>query len=257
MCARKMWQFHNWILAHQLLNCALRWKDCDTSSFPLSLLREGPGGWSTDAPVALCEALYIALTEGRPFPEAPIQARAAAASAEREYRFSKPDLNGGIGRKMSYQGKKNIPKITVSKNNYLCLSGCGNFDARCCRTLLSVSLPFHSGWWIANAYIWSHIMARGLQMCFSIVRLDCWKKYAPWNGMTGCHSDSQAERWGVFLKVSCIFFVEGIHACGEPARPENHCNAPAGTRAVCSAKHWVNSDPIVLNDIFNPLYLSI
>lgn len=66
-------------------------------------------------PQALREALYIALTEWRPFPEAPIKARAAAASVKREYRFSKLASKGGIERKMSYQGKKNIPKITVSK----------------------------------------------------------------------------------------------------------------------------------------------
>lgn len=72
-----------------LLHCALLWEDCDTASFQLNPLREGPGGWTRDAPIALCEALYIALIEGRPFPEAPIQARAAAASIKREYRFSK------------------------------------------------------------------------------------------------------------------------------------------------------------------------
>ncbi len=79
-----------WLEAlHRLLHCALRWKDCDTASFQLSLLREGPGDRTTDAPIALCEALYIALTEGRPFPEAPIQARAAAASVQEGIPFSK------------------------------------------------------------------------------------------------------------------------------------------------------------------------
>ncbi|KAF3841103.1 hypothetical protein F7725_006965 [Dissostichus mawsoni] len=51
----------------------------------------------SDAPIAHCEALYIALTQGRPFP---------AASEEGEYRFSKLDFEGGIGRNMSYQGKR-------------------------------------------------------------------------------------------------------------------------------------------------------
>lgn len=80
---------------------------------PLQLLRAGPGERTTDASVrpALREALYTALTERRPFPEAPIQARAAAASVKREI-LSELDDKGG--RTMSYQGKKNIPKITVS-----------------------------------------------------------------------------------------------------------------------------------------------
>lgn len=65
-----------------------------------------------------CEALYIAPT----FPEAPIQHPHRGNTV-----LSELDFQGG--RKMSYQGKKNIPKITVSKRTYLCFTGCGNFDA--------------------------------------------------------------------------------------------------------------------------------
>lgn len=130
-----------WLEAvHQLLWCALRWKDCDTASFQLSLLREGPGDWTTDAPIALSEALYIALTEERPFPEAPIQ---AAASVKREYRFWKLAFEGGIERNMSYQGKKNIPKITVSSTVIFCSIGCGNFDACCCKSPVSCVAVSH------------------------------------------------------------------------------------------------------------------
>lgn len=117
----------------QLLHCAPRWEDCRATSLRLSPLREGPCGWTRDAPIALGEALYIALTEGRPFPEAPIQARAAAAFAKREYRFLRPYPKGGIERKMSYQGKKNIPKITVSEGVLYASLAAGNFDASCCQ----------------------------------------------------------------------------------------------------------------------------
>lgn len=63
--------------------------------------------------------------EGRLFLEAPIQARAAAASINggisllKARYFFKKKRKGGIEQKMSYQGKKNIPKITVSKELFL------------------------------------------------------------------------------------------------------------------------------------------
>lgn len=40
------------------------------------------------------------------------------------------------------------------------------------------------------------------------------------SAMTCYHSDRQAGRWGVFLKVSCILFVEGLRArtAGSPIK---------------------------------------
>lgn len=72
-----------------LLCSAPWWTMFDTAPSSLSLLREGPPAWTTDAALlfALGEPLYISLTEGRPFPEAPIQARAATASAQRGFDF--------------------------------------------------------------------------------------------------------------------------------------------------------------------------
>lgn len=91
-----------------------RLRHCSLS--PLSPLREGPGGGGSDAPIALSEALYIALTEGRPFPKLPSR-RGPLQHPYRGNSFSETEFEGGTGRNMSYQGKKNIPKITVSKRS--------------------------------------------------------------------------------------------------------------------------------------------
>lgn len=126
----------------QLLHCALRWTDCESASSQQSRMREGPGDRTSDSPVllALCEALYIALT----FPEAPIQARAAQHPHRGNTVSSAAWLWRWTREKMSYQGKKNIPKITVSNESYLCFTGCGNFDAWLLRiTAQSDSLPFY------------------------------------------------------------------------------------------------------------------
>lgn len=68
-----------------------------------------------------------------------------SASAQREYRFFNSLTLKVDEKTMSYQGKKNIPKITVSNESYICFTGCGNFDAWLLRiTAQSDSLPFYS-----------------------------------------------------------------------------------------------------------------
>lgn len=110
---------------HQLLHCALRWKDCDITLSKLNILREGPCAWTTDAPIALCEPLHIALTRGAtiPWSSHPGEGRCSIHKrrniAFKSSVFFLKKRKGGIEQKMSYQGKKNIPKITVSKELFL------------------------------------------------------------------------------------------------------------------------------------------
>lgn len=163
--------------------------------------------------------LHLTDTEGRPFPEAPIQARAAAASAQRGYDFwqntthkkhyYKNNNNNNHKTTMSYQGKKNIPKITVSTKKK--------------RGIMHASL------------VVATLMAGVAHLCMSvftatrILRIRATSASQGWDffplplsdltagsrrasAMTCYHSDRQADRWDVFLKVSCILFVEVIRA---------------------------------------------
>lgn len=81
--------------------------------------------WTTDAPIALCEPLHIALTRGAtiPWSSHPGEGRCSIHKrgdiAFKSSVFFLKKRKGGIEQKMSYQGKKNIPKITVSKELFL------------------------------------------------------------------------------------------------------------------------------------------
>lgn len=218
---------------HQLLHPAPWRPICDTAPFSLSLLREGPPAWTTDAQLlwALGEALYITLTEGRPFPEAPIQARAATASAQRgtilaERSSKKNRKERGktclTKEKRTSQRSQWVKKKIIIKGDYACFSGCRNFDGRCCKALherfLCATDPF--------GYLsWAH---QGWDFSSSFVRLTAGSRRG--SAMTCYHSDRQAARWGVFLKVSCILFVEAIRArrAGSPRKKKKKKNLCKG-----------------------------
>ena len=177
---------------------------------------EGGAGWEKQRRSWISEPLYIALTEGPPFPEAPIQARAAASAPRGNLHFSKSLIceGGTESKNMSYQGKKNIPKITVSREELFIR--CGNFDA------VLLGGGGNKKWIRVTALLCAmdqkHALRRAgafpspLSALAAGSRWGKKKNAAQWNGTSGCHRDGRSGRRGVFLKVSCIFFVERIHA---------------------------------------------
>lgn len=102
-----------WLEAlHRLLHCALRWKDCD---FPVEPI-EGGAGWPNHrrSYSALRGTLHRTDRGATiPWSSHPGEGRCSIRSRGNTV-FQSLIWKGGIERKMSYQGKKNIPKITVS-----------------------------------------------------------------------------------------------------------------------------------------------
>lgn len=76
--------------------------------------------WTIDAPITDCEALTHRTDRGATIPWSSHPGEGRCSIRKEGISFIKSCLKGGIDlEKMSYQGKKNIPKITVSKNGYL------------------------------------------------------------------------------------------------------------------------------------------
>lgn len=92
--------------------------------------------WTIDAPITVCEALTHRTDRGATIPWSSHPGEGRCSIRKEGIPFIKSCLKGGIERKMSYQGKKNIPKITVSKKKgYLRFIGCGNSYACFCKSL--------------------------------------------------------------------------------------------------------------------------